>query len=118
MSGCKSNSKYKRSITRHIKEGCTLIRKETVKNNRTCNYCGMTFVRKSNRDRHVKTKHSNTLIPISSMDASPQENVTRNVDERNNENEILDVSFISDDGNIIDMNITMIDKGTYFIYYF
>ena len=78
----------------------------------------MTFVRKSNRDRHVKTKHSNTLIPISSMDASPQKNVTRNVDERNNENEILDVSFISDDGNIIDMNITMIDKGTYFIYYF
>ena len=52
------------------------------------------------------------------MDASPQENVTRNVDERNNENEILDVSFISDDGNIVDMNITMIDKGTYFIYYF
>ena len=52
------------------------------------------------------------------MDASPQENVTRNVDERNNENEILDVSFISDDGNIIDMNITMTDKGTYFIYYF
>ena len=52
------------------------------------------------------------------MDASPQENVTRNVDERNNENEILDVSFISDDGKIIDMNITMIDKGTYFIYYF
>ena len=71
MSGCKSNSKYKRSITRHIK-GCTLIRKETVKNNRTCNYCGMTFVRKCNRDRHVKTKHSNTLIPISSVDASPQ----------------------------------------------
>ena len=107
------STKYKRSITRHIKEGCTLIRKETVKNNRTCNYCGMTFVRKSNRDRHVKTKHSNTLIPISSMDASPQENVTRNVDERNNENEIL-----YDDGNIIDMNITMIEKGTYFIYYF
>ena len=86
MSGCKSNSKYKRSITRHIKEGCTLIRKETVKNNRTCNYCGMAFVRKSNGDRHVKTKHSNALIPISSMDASPQENVTKNVDEKNNEN--------------------------------
>ena len=118
MSGCKSKSKYKRSITRHIKEGCTLIRKETVKNNRTCNYCGMTFVRTSNRDRHVKTEHSNTLIPISAMDASPQENVTRNVDERNNENEILDVSFTSEDGNIIDMNITMIDEGTYFIYYF
>ena len=47
------------------------------------------------------------------MDASPQENVTRNVDERNNENEIL-----YDGGNIIDMNITMIEKGTYFIYYF
>ena len=118
MSGCKSNPKHKRSVTRHIKEGCSLIRKETVKNNRTCNYCGMKFVRKSNRDRHVKTKHSNTLIPISSMDASPQENVKRNVDERNNENEILDVSFISGDGNIIDMNINMIDKGTYFIYYF
>ena len=51
------------------------------------------------------------------MDASPQENVTRNVNQRNNENEILDVSFLSDDGNIIDMNITMIDKGIYFIYY-
>ena len=56
----------------------------------------MTFVRKSNRDSRVKTKHSNTLIPISSMDASPQENMTRNIDERNNENEILDMSFISD----------------------
>ena len=95
MSSCKSNSKYKRRTTRHIKEGCTLIRKETVKNNRTCNYCGMTFVRESNEDRHVKTKHSNTLIPISSMNAPPQENVTRN-----NKNETLDVSFISDDGNI------------------
>ena len=31
MSCCKSNSKYKRSTTRHIKEGRTLIRKETVK---------------------------------------------------------------------------------------
>ena len=51
------------------------------------------------------------------MDASPQENATRNVNQRNNENEILDVSFLSDDGNIIDMNITMIDKGIYFIYY-
>ena len=52
------------------------------------------------------------------MDASPQEKVARNVDERNNGSEILDVPFISDDGNFIDMNITMIDKGTYFIYYF
>ena len=69
----------------------------------------MTFVRESNEDRHVKTKHFNTLILISSMNALPQENVTRNVDERNNENETLDVSFISGDGNIIDMNITMID---------
>ena len=43
--------------------------------------------------------------------------MTRNADERNNENEILDVSFIPDDGNIIDMNITMIYKGNYFIYY-
>ena len=94
MSGCKSNSEYKRSITRYIKEGCTLIRKETVKNNGTCNYCGMTFVRKSNRDRHVKTKYSNTLIQISSVDASPQENVTRNIDETNNENEISDVIYI------------------------
>ena len=46
----------------------------------------MTFVRKSNQDRHVKTKQSNILIPISLMDASLQENVTRNADERNNEN--------------------------------
>ena len=30
------------------------------------------------------------------MDASLQENMTRNVDERNNEHEILDVTFISD----------------------
>ena len=67
----------------------------------------MTFVRKSIRDRHVKIKHSNTLIPFSSMDASPQENVTGNVDEKHNKNEILDVSFTSDDGNIIDMNITI-----------
>ena len=118
MSSSKSNSKYIRSITRHIKEGCTLIRKESVKNDRTCNYCGMTFGRRSNLDTHLKTNHSNTLFPISSMDASPQENVARNVDERNNGSEILDVPFISDDGNFIDMNITMIDKGTYFIYYF
>ena len=40
------------------------------------------------------------------------------MNERNNENEMLDVSFISDDGNIVDMNITIIDKDTYFIYYF
>ena len=52
------------------------------------------------------------------MDASPQQNVARNVDEGINGSEILNVSFIFDDGNFIGMNITMIDKGTYFIYYF
>ena len=76
-----------------------------VKNNRPCEFCGMTFERISNCDRHVKTIHANdTLMPVLSMVGSPEKCAAMNVDERKNEREILDVSFISDDGNI-DMSI-------------
>ena len=96
-SGCKSSSKYKRSITRHIKEGCTLNRKAMVKNNRTCEFCGMTFERKSNCDRHVKTIHANdTLMPVLSMVGSPEKCATMNVDERKNEREILDLYLMTE----------------------
>ena len=48
----------KYNITCHIK-GChsKIKRKDTVKQNKKCNFCGAEFVKKSNRDRHIKNIH-------------------------------------------------------------
>ena len=42
----------------HIK-GCHLKsnRRDTIKENKKCNFCGAEFVKKSNRERHIKNIH-------------------------------------------------------------
>ena len=45
-------------MIQHIK-GCHLknTRKNTVKQNKKCNFCGFEFIKKSNCDRHIKNIH-------------------------------------------------------------
>ena len=51
---CKAISKKQFHIVRYIKRCPKIVdRKKQVKKNRTCRYCGATFVRKSNCDRHI-----------------------------------------------------------------
>ena len=47
-------------IVRYIKRCPKIVdRKKQVKKNRRCRYCGATFVRKSNCDRHIQKQHPN-----------------------------------------------------------
>ena len=56
---CETKSRYKPSVQRHINFGCSLYKKrrDARKNNKVCNFCGMDFTKKCNRDRHVRSKH-------------------------------------------------------------
>ena len=56
----KLNPVYKRSVQRHINYGCSSYkkRKDMERKNKVCNFCGMEFTKKSNRDRHVRSKHT------------------------------------------------------------
>ena len=53
----------KRSIQRHLGTGYSQFRKrkEQKAKNKVCNFCGMTFTKKCNRDRHVRSKHTGVV---------------------------------------------------------
>ena len=53
---CKYKSELKKNVVLHIKTRCPDIRKER-NNNKECPICQQTFVRKSNRDRHMRNVH-------------------------------------------------------------
>ena len=52
---CTTSSKYKPNITKHLKS-CNVVNnnKNAARDNKTCNICNKTFLKKSNRDRHIK----------------------------------------------------------------
>ena len=57
---CEITSKKRFNIVQHLKRCSKIVdRKKQVKRNRTCRYCGATFVRKSNCDRHIQKQHPN-----------------------------------------------------------
>jgi hypothetical protein len=85
------------------------LKKKKV-NNKVCPYCNETFTQKSNRDRHIKRYHpSNDTI---SSDANVEEEInqvpTLDADMAN----VMNVSFVNDDGSFIDTSIVMIDEVT------
>ena len=57
---CEITSKKRFNIVQHLKRCSKIVdRKKQVKKNRTCRYCGASFVRKSNCDRHIQKQHPN-----------------------------------------------------------
>ena len=59
---CKTTSKYKQNILKHLKS-CSQVNlnKATAKENRTCGIC-KTFAKKSNRDRHIQSVHHDDIF--------------------------------------------------------
>ena len=57
---CRTSSKYKHNIIKHLKS-CYQVNsiKKVADNNKICSICHERFLKKSNRDRHMKTVHQN-----------------------------------------------------------
>ena len=134
---CSASSKRKSNLERHMTT-CQAIKKQKH-SKLTCSYCKVTFSHKFNRDRHVKKIHQedslvfvhdvteadeNTFYDLVDFNAEePYENVETtkshafpvnendNVSQNNND-EILNASFISDTGEVMGIKMSIIDKDT------
>ena len=120
MPGCSSGLKFKFNIIRHMKR-CVqqLKQKEGKCDNTKYQVCEKIFAQKSNRHRHVNSQHSGeesddtTTIPtfISDLESQPEQSnqpsdTASNTDQLTPlsiSSEVLNVSFVSDDGNTIDL---------------
>ena len=59
---CSSTSGDKRNVQRHLEECCNYAKQaEAVVRNKVCDYCGMTFCKRFNRDRHVQNVHESDV---------------------------------------------------------
>lgn len=57
---CTTTSKYKDNVVKHLKSCYKVnMNKKAATDNKTCHICKKDFLKKSNRDRHVKNFHSN-----------------------------------------------------------
>ena len=95
--GFSSTSGCKRSIQRRLKERFHYIKRaEAVARNKTCNYCGMTIVKKFNRDKYVQNAQKGDIDDsiLSIYDKSSA------LDSENIDKDILEVLFVSNDGTI------------------
>ena len=115
------------------------MRKEQKADNKVCPYCGKVFVQKSNRDRHVKNQHEDsdfnhtfadetfddgTVVPLTFIpefdwnDQPGPSNLSSNgytsdiESSPNQTTELLNASFIKDDGNIVKREMTEIENET------
>ena len=81
---CRTSSKYKHNILKHLKS-CYQVNsnKKVADNNKTCSISHKHFLKKSNRDRHMKTVHQND-----SKMAHPDENVQHLNDDEHLDEEL------------------------------
>ena len=110
--GCSAQSKFKGNITRHMKD-CSKInlRKEQKENNKVCGICGKRFEQKFNRDRHVKNQHSVPTF-VSQVDLQPQSSHPDVPETLSASPETLNVSFLSNDGSVIETEMSLVDNET------
>ena len=134
---CSVSSKRKSNLKRRVTTCQAMKKRKHFK--LTCPYCKVKFSQKFNRDRHVKNIHQedtsvfvhnvneadentfNDLVDFNTEE--PYENAeTRKshaflVNEndsasQNNNNEILNASFISENGEVMDVKMSVIGKDT------
>ena len=75
--------------------------------NKNFSLCGMTFGKKSNRDRHIKSVHRNDIIqPVLSITEPLIPKASTDPPDE------LNVSIISDDGIALEQSMSMIDFET------
>ena len=60
-------------------------RKDTIKGNKKCNFCGAEFVKKSNRDRHIKNIHGDE--PAAALLSQKENNNEGRVSSQGNAND-------------------------------
>ena len=119
---CTLAVKKKGNMIRHI-EKCEKqkAKKKTKAGNKTCEYCGAVFKQKSNRDRHVRSAHydeslssefsANSNETGTSTSMTTMVSSTQSFDESfHSESGILDVSFVRDNGEVFDLNMSIIDE--------
>ena len=67
--GCKTTSKYKQNILKHLKSCSQVnVNRAAAKENRTCGICNKTFAQKSDRDRHIQSVHHNDNVGDNDID--------------------------------------------------
>ena len=113
------------------------MRKEQKTDNKICPYCGKIFVQNSNKYHHMKNQHEDinhtfadktfgdaTVVPLTFVPESDRNdqpgpsNLSPNAyssdieSAPNQTTELLNVSFISNDGNIVEKEITEIENET------
>ena len=88
----------KYNMIRHIK-GCHLKnkRKDTVTQNKKCNFCGAEFVKKSNQDQHIKNIHGDE--PAAALLSQKENNNEGTVSSQGNANNC------EEDANIFGSNV-------------
>ena len=109
LQNCSVTSKNKSNITWHIKAGCETLSKRKVEN-KVCPHCKETFAQKSNRDRHVERFHPITEPILSQADLMDTELQVPTLDD--NMAQVMNVSFLNDDGSLLELSMTMIDEET------
>ena len=80
-------------------------RAEAVTRKKVCDYCGKTFGKKFNSNKHVQNVH-NGDITFSVLSKSIA------LDSENTDKDILEELFVFDDGTILDLNMYVIDRLT------
>ena len=134
--GCTATSEFKGNIARHMKDCAKqTTRKEQKTDNKICPYFGKVFVQKSNRYRHMKNQHEvinhtfadktfgdGTVVPLTFVPESDRNdqpgpsNLSPNASyiesAPNQTTELLNVPFISNDGNIVEKEMTEIENET------
>ena len=134
---CSVLSKQKSNLKRHTTT-CQAIKKRKH-SKLACPFCKLTFSHKFNRDRHVKNIHQeDTLVFVRDVTKTDENTFNGLVDfnaeephdnaettkilafpmnnndntSQNNNDEILNASFISDTGQVMDVKMPIIDKET------
>ena len=84
-------------------------KKKKKASTKTCPNCKATFSQKYNRDKHIKKIHQDVATFVESVIETME---TTNESEDNNNEEIIDALIVSENGDVIDLNISVIDKDT------
>ena len=105
--GCDVTSKRKSNIKGHMNNCDTQKKRASTK---TCPYCKATFTQKYHWDRHIKKIHQDDIVTF-------LESVTKTIEITNesedNKNEKMMIgSFVYENGEVIDLNNSVIDKDT------
>ena len=83
--------------------GCETQKKAST---RTYSYCEATFTQEYNQNRHIRKKHQENVVTFVESVTETIEITHKNED--NNNEKILNASFVNENGEVINLNIFVI----------